>query len=213
MSNIVSGEQGSARPSTWQRAVVRARRVQLARLVAVAVVALAVGVGVGRWSAPVGSADARVAVERHVLPHALDADGIWTSSSDGERPPVSEGLIRLREGDADAEVHAWTEEWLSRYGEVLVRLEALDLPPEARPVQRQFIAAVTVTRDAVEVLRYATEVEDPEARELLLTEVLRLRQRAEDLTQAARASVRDLGGQPTDVSGPTGDLPPLISGG
>ena len=208
MSNIVSGEQGSARASTWQRAVVRARRLNLLRMALVGVIALAVGLGIGRWTVPDGNPDARAAVERNVLPLALDSDGIWTSATIADQPPVSEGLIRLRDGHTE-EVREWTEDWISAYDTVLVRLAGLDLPAEARPVQRQFIASVTLTRDAVEVLRYAAEVEDPATRELLLTEVLRLRQRSEDLTQSARASVRDLGGGTSDVSGLTRNLPEL----
>jgi hypothetical protein len=200
LSNIVSGEQGSGRPSTWQRAVVRARRLNLARMVLVGLLALALGLGIGRWTVPDGTPEARVAVERNVLSLALDADGIWTSSTIADRPPVSEGLMRVRDGGADGEVHQWTEDWISAYDTVLVRLAGLDMPAEARPVQRQFISAVTLSRDAVEVLRHAATVEDAATREVLLREVLRLRQRAEDLTQAARASVRDLGGGSSDVA-------------
>jgi hypothetical protein len=209
VSNIVTGEQGAGRPSTWQRAVVRARRMNLLRMALVGLLALALGVGIGRWTFPEGNVEARQAVERTLLPQALDSDGIWTSGSGGDRPAVSEGLIRLRDGGPDDEVHGWTEEWISAYDSVLVRMTGLDLPAEARPVQRQFIAAVTLARDAVEVLRHAAEVDDDATRELLLTEVLRLRQRSEDLTQAARASVRDLAGGSSDVSGLTRNLPEL----
>jgi hypothetical protein len=200
LSNIVSGEQGSGRPNTWQRAVVRARRFNLLRMLLIGVLALALGFGVGRWTAPEGNPDARMAVERNVLPLALDADGIWTSAVVADRPPVSDGLIALRNGDADDDVHTWTEDWIAAYDTVLVRLAGLDMPAEARPVQRQFISSVTLSRDAVEVLRHAATVEDGAAREVLMREVLRLRQRSEDLTQAARASVRDLGGGSSDVA-------------
>jgi uncharacterized protein YjeT (DUF2065 family) len=207
VSNIVTGEQGSGRPSTWQRAVVRARRLSLLRMVLVGLLALVLGVGIGRWTVPEGNVEARQAVERTLLQQALDSDGIWTSGAGADRPAVSEGLIRLRATGPDEEVHGWTEDWISAYDSVLVRMTGLDLPAEARPVQRQFIAAVTLTRDAVEVLRHAAEVEDDATRELLLTEVLRLRQRSEDLTQAARASVRDLAGGSSDVAGLTRNLP------
>jgi hypothetical protein len=212
LSNIVSGEQGSSRPSTWQRAVVRARRLNLLRMVLIGILTFALGLGIGRWTVPEGSPDARQAVERNVLPLALDSDGIWTSGAGADRPPVSEGLIRLREGETE-QVRAWTEDWISAYDTVLVRLAGLDLPAEARPVQRQFIAAVTLTRDAVEVLRYAADVEEAATREILLAEVLRLRQRSEDLTQSARASVRDLAGGSSDVSGLTRNLPELPTSG
>jgi hypothetical protein len=212
VSNIVSGEQGSSRPSTWQRAVVRARRWNLLRMVLIGILAFAVGLGIGRWTVPEGSPDARHAVERNVLPLALDSDGIWTSGAGADRPPVSEGLIRLRDGDVE-QVRAWTEDWISAYDTVLVRLAGLDLPAEARPVQRQFIASLTLTRDAVEVLRYAAGTDDDATREVLLAEALRLRQRSEDLTQAARASVRDLAGGSSDVSGLTRNLPELPTPG
>jgi hypothetical protein len=212
VSNIVSGEQGSARPSTWQRAVVRARRLNLLRMVLIGALTFAVGLGIGRWTVPEGSPDARQAVEQSLLPRALDSDGIWTSGAGDDRPPVSEGLIRLREGDAE-QVRAWTEDWISAYDTVLVRMAGLDLPAEARPVQRQFIAGVTLTRDAVEVLRHAAGVDDDATREVLLAEVLRLRQRSEDITQSARASVRDLAGGSSDVSGLTRNLPDLPASG
>jgi hypothetical protein len=207
VSNIVTGEQGTGRPSTWQRAVVRARRLNLLRMVLIGLLALALGIGIGRWTVPEGNVEARQAVERTLLQLALDSDGIWTSGAGADRPAVSEGLIRFRDGGADEEIRGWTEEWISAYDSVLVRMTGLDLPAEARPVQRQFIAAVTLTRDAVEVLRHAAEVDDAATREVLLTEVLRLRQRSEDLTQAARASVRDLAGGSSDVSGLTRNLP------
>lgn len=198
MSGILSGEQGSQRPSTWQRAVVRARRLSLARITVVAVLGLLVGLGVGRWTVPEGNPEARVAVERNVLSLAMDADGIWTSSAVADRPSVSEGLILLRD-DERADVHGWSEDWISAYDSVLVQLAGLDLPAEARPVQRQFIGSVTLSRDAVEVLGHAATVDDDDTRDLLLREVLRLRQRGEDLMQGARASVRDLGGGSADV--------------
>jgi hypothetical protein len=206
VSNIVTGEQGTGRPSTWQRAVVRARRLNLLRMVLIGLLALALGIGIGRWTVPEGNVEARQAVERTLLQLALDSDGM-TSGAGEDRPAVSEGLIRFRDGGADEEIRGWTEEWISAYDSVLVRMTGLDLPAEARPVQRQFIAAVTLTRDAVEVLRHAAEVDDAATREVLLTEVLRLRQRSEDLTQAARASVRDLAGGSSDVSGLTRNLP------
>lgn len=182
-----------------------ARRLGVGRIVLVAGLALVVGVWVGRASAPVGDVDARRSIEVLVIPLVLDADGIWTSGS-VERPPVSDALVQLRhEGDPSL-AQAHLEDWLDAYDAVLVRLAGLDLPPNARPVQRQFIAAVTLSRDAVEVLGYAAEVGDPELRGQLVFEVGRLRQRAEQLTQAARASALDLDGQRSDVS-PMPSLP------
>jgi hypothetical protein len=97
-------------------------------------------------------------------------------------------------------VDAHLEGWLSAYDAALVRLAAADVPPSGRPVQRQFITAVTLSRDAVEVLGHAATVDDELLRRDLTTEVGRLRTRAEQLTTRARASISDLEGTRTDVA-------------
>lgn len=205
-----AAEQQVHRPSAWQRFVLRTRRVNLTRLLVVALLALSLGVAGGRFLVPDGQPDALAAIQRSGIPHALDADGIWTSSVDDDPPPVTEGLDRLRNAEgADARVAAWAVDWLSAYDQALIRLAGSDLPPEARPVQRQLIGSVTLSRDAVEVLGHAAEAEDDGVREALLTEALRLRQRSEHLAQAARASVRDLEGSVTEVSRYPEDLPQL----
>ncbi len=188
-----------ARPTTWQRAVVQARRLQLARLSVVGVLMLGLGVGLGRWTAPEVDPDVGMAVEATVQPLALDADAIWTSAV-GDRPPVAEGVGMVRRGERLEEVAAWADDWLHAYDTLLIQLTGLDLPAEARPVQRHFVGALTLSRDAVDLLRQATEVEDDGARQALVGEALRIRQRAEHLTQSARAAVRDLEGGPGDVS-------------
>lgn len=183
-----------------------ARRLRLGRIAVIVMVSLLIGGLIGRGSAPGPGADARRAVESAVLPIALDADGIWTSSTEG-RVAVSDALVALRrEGDASL-VDAHVEGWLSAYDAALVRLSAADVPASARPVQRQFITAVTLSRDAVEVLGHAAAVEDERLRRDLTTEVGRLRTRSEQLTASARASTSDLDGTRTDVA----PLPPLRS--
>lgn len=174
-------------------------RVPVTATLVVFAVGLLVGGIIGRAGAPAQTVDAARALEQTVLPLALDADGIWTSGLD-DRPPVSEGLVQLRrEGDPRlVEVHH--EDWLRAYDAVLVQFAGVDLPPAARAVQRQLIASVTLSRDAVEVLALAATVEDDEVRQDLLTEVGRLRQRGEQLSQSARASVLDLDGRRADVS-------------
>jgi hypothetical protein len=201
VSNVRPAEDTDGhRASAWQRAVLRARRMHLARSSLIALVALVIGIGIGRWSAPEADPDVRAAIERSVQPLALDADAIWTSSAVGDRPPISEGVQLVHRGERLDEVHAWSTDWLSAYDTALVRLTGLELRAEARPVQRHFVSAVTLSRDAVEVLRHATRVEDEAARQALVADALRLRQRAEHLTQAARASVRDLSGGEGEVS-------------
>jgi hypothetical protein len=192
-------------PPTAERArgfgpiVLLARRQRWGLLLGVAVLCLAVGVAVGRGTAPGPEADARRAVEVSVLPLALDADGIWTSTTD-DRDAVSEGLVQLRRDGDPRLVERNLDAWLEAYDAALVRLAGVDLPPSARPVQRQFISAVTLSRDAVEVLGHASTVEDETVRRDLTTEVGRLRTRSEQLIQSARASTSDLDGSRTDVS-------------
>ncbi len=188
------------RATAWQRAVLRARRMHLARSSLVALAALVIGLGLGRWSVPEADPDIRATVQRSVQPLALDADAIWTSAAADDRPSVSEGIQFVHRGERLDEVRAWSTEWMSAYDNALVRLAGLEVRAEARPVQRQFVSAVTLSRDAVEVLHHATGVEDPATRQALVAEALRLRQRGEHLTQAARASVRDLSRGDGEVS-------------
>ncbi len=174
-------------------------------LVALATLRLGLGVWVGRSLAPTTNADARAAVETAVLPLVIEADALWTSSSD-DRPPIAEALLALRQGDP-APVTDHVEGWQAAYDSLLLRLAGLDLPSEARPVQREFITGVTLARDATVVLAHAASATDPDHRIDLVTEASRLRQRSEQVVQNARASTLDLGGARGDVA----PLPPLPS--
>lgn len=194
-----STRRRTARPSgVRQRLALAARRWNLPLLTGVAVIALLLGGFLGRISAPGTEADAAQAIERDVLPVALDADGIWTSSTDG-RAAVSDGLVSLRREHDPTLVEEHLDAWLTAYDAALVRLAAADVPASARPVQRQLISAVTLSRDAVEVLGHAAQVEEELLRRDLTTEVGRLRVRSEQLTASARASMNDLDGTRTDV--------------
>jgi hypothetical protein len=185
---------------------VTARRQRWGLLILIAMGALLLGAWLGRMGAPGPGAEARAAVESMVQPIALESDGIWTAGADG-RPAVSEGLVALRRGQDDQIVIDNREAWIEAYDQALVRISGVDLPPTARPVQRQFITAMTLSRDAVEVLAHAAVVDDELARRDLTTEVGRLRSRSEQLMQSARASTGDLDGRRTDVS----PLPPVRS--
>lgn len=154
--------------------------------------ALVLGLVVGRAAAPDRGAASRAAIEGSVLTLALDADAIWTSGAEGT-PPVADGVAALVAGDPTA-VREHGVAWVAAHDSVLVRLAGVDLPSEARPVQRQLVAAVTLSRDAVEVLQRAADVPVGGGRDDLLLEVVRLRQRSEELLLAARASVDDLAG-------------------
>ncbi len=204
----------TASTSGWSRLVLRWRRflgrLQWRPLLVIGLLALLLGVVIGRSTTPSAASDAARSIEGTLLPLALDADGIWTSASD-DREPVNEAFVRLRREDDAALVQEHHEEWLHAYDTVLVQLAGLDLPTEARPVQRQFIASVALSRDAIDVLVHAATVDDPLLREDLLTEVGRLRQRSEQLNQSARASMLDLDGHRADVS-PLGPLTTFLEG-
>jgi hypothetical protein len=162
------------------------------RTALIAVAALLVGIAVGRSAVADPGAESRAAVERGVLALALDADAIWTTGALGT-PSVAEGFAALSDGDASVVAdHAGA--WLEAHDSVLVRIAGVDLPSGARPVQRQLVTAVTLSRDAVQVLERAAGVGAGSHRDDLLVEVLRLRQRSEEVLLAARASVDDLAG-------------------
>lgn len=184
--------------------IVLARRERWAASAVVGVLMLVIGIPIGRATAPDPMTEARVAIETSVLPIALDADGIWTSSSDS-RAAVSEALADLRQQGDPSLVALSVDGWLEAYDAALVRLAGVDLPATARPVQRQLISAVTLSRDAVEVLAHAARTDDPGLRHDLTTEVGRLRSRSEQLHQSARASMSDLDGSRTDLA-PLPDL-------
>jgi hypothetical protein len=185
----------------------RARRARLGSTLTLMVATLVIGIAIGRWTAPPEDQDAQRLLEEHVVPLVLDADGIWTSASDGARP-VSDALVTLQRDEDPSLVLEEAATWLAAYDEVLGRVAGHELPPDARPVQRQFIAAITLSRDAVEVLHRAAQVEDPGRRQGLLMEVERLRTRGEQLTQTARASILDVSGRGGRVTR-LPDLPPF----
>ncbi|MEY3020035.1 MAG: hypothetical protein RLZZ272_1019 [Actinomycetota bacterium] len=175
-------------------------------LAVVTVGALAVGIGVGRTAVPDPGTEARLAVEATALPLALDADAIWTSGALGA-PAVAEGIGSLVAGDPSV-VGANAAAWLEAHDSVLVRLAGIELPATARPVQRQLLNAVALSRDAVEVLDRAAAVGPGPQRDDLIIEVVRLRQRSEGLLLAARASVEDLDGAGRRIALPA-PVPPF----
>lgn len=157
-----------------------------------AVGGLALGLAVGRSAVPDPGPAARVAVEASALPLALDADAIWTSGALGA-PSVAEGIAALSAGDPSV-VAGGAAAWLEAHDSVLVRIAGIELPGEARPIQRQLLVAIALSRDAIEVLERAAGLPAGAHRDDLVVEVLRLRQRSEGLLLAARASVDELDG-------------------
>lgn len=199
-----TGERSRPRRTLRQRWSLGWRRNAGGRLVLIGVVALIAGGFLGRATSPDEEHAAAQEVAAEVLPVALDADGIWTSGAEG-RAPISEGLVALRGEHDPSVIEGNLDAWLAAYDTALIRLAAADVPPAARPVQRQLITAVTLSRDAAEVLGFAATIEDEAHRRDLTTEVGRLRTRSEQLTASARAAINDLEGSRTDV----GPLPEL----
>jgi hypothetical protein len=197
------------RPSRSQSMQLQWRRMQHTTalpVVMAAIAALVLGVFVGRTTAPTVDTGELQVVERDVVALAVDADALWTAGG-GNLPAVSLQLQELRQTGDPGAVLPYVEGWLAAYDTVLLRLVGVDVPPPGRPVQRQVVTAVTLNRDAVEVLGAAAEAGDPQVQRDLTSEALRLRIRAEEVAQTAQASLADLrGGVTSGVSEPR-DLP------
>lgn len=176
--------------------------------VAVAVVlALLIGILVGRATAAPEPTPGVAEVTRDVAPLVVDADAIWTTA-DGDRVGVAAGLLALRRDEDPGLIEAHGDRWIEEYDTVLRRLVGVTVAPDARAVQRQFVNAVTLSRDAVEVLVAAANAPGAATRRELSSEAVRLRTRSEQMHQSARASLADLDGSASAVSVPPG-LPRL----
>jgi hypothetical protein len=197
-------------PVRWRERVDELRTALMTRT-GVAAVALVLGLALGVVVMQTTTDDAhdiaRRAVDVDLLPLAIDADNIWTSSD--ARASVSDALVALRRDGNARPVEQHLDEWLDAYDNAILQIAGLHLPRSARPVQRQVIHGVTLSRDAVEVLGHAASISGVEGQqaqvEEFLVEVGRLRQRSEHLLQAARAASGDLADVPVDV----GPLPPV----
>lgn len=184
-------EPSYPRPHPWRRQMTSVPWGRVVLVAAVALVAFGLGVITGSSTAVSGSVVAASTLERELLPLARAADAIWTDEGDGG-PPVAVAVTQLRrEGDVAA-VRANVDAWLRTYDRVLRDMARIEVPPVGRAVQRQFLAGVVVSRDALEVLDHAVEVDSAGGRRLLVAESIRLRSRSESLSQAARTSLNRL---------------------
>lgn len=206
-------------PTSWRERLQPVRDLFATRT-GVVTAALVLGVVIGLVVANAMDEDAddraRRAVDTQLLPLVVDADGIWTSSD--ARASVSDALVALRNDGDPRPVERHLDEWLDAYDTAIIKVAGQSLPPSARPVQRQVIAGLTLSRDAVELLGHAAAVSSVtdqriEAERIqveeLLVEVGRLRQRSEQLLQGARAATGDLVGDPNVVRPDVGPLPPV----
>jgi hypothetical protein len=159
-----------------------------------ALVLLAVGLGtfLGGFRQGDDGVAAAAELERLLVPLLGELDATWSTGRDG-RPPIAGALDVLRRGverPSDGDIEAW----LQTHDNLVLRLAGLDLRPEGRAVQRQAIASVTLSRDAVEVLARASAYNEGVTRSQLVIEATRLRIRSEQQMLAVRASVDDLAG-------------------
>lgn len=168
------------------------------RVSAFVAVALIAGLVIGSARQSDTALAAAADLESLLIPLLGDLDATWSAGRDG-RTAISDALDALRRGQGGPEEIDITA-WLESHDNLVLRLAGLDLLPEARGVQRHAITAVTLSRDAVEVMGRASAFNEGVTRAQLVVEATRLRMRSEQQVLAVRASVDDLGGRRRRVS-------------
>jgi len=155
------------------------------------VLALGVAVGLGIATLPPDDRGpaAAAAIEVRLVPLLGELDAIWLTDRDGAGS-LARTLVELRDGAA-APAPERVDAWLQSHDTLVLRIVGLDLPVEAGGVQRQAVLAVTLSRDAVEVMARGASRRGA-ARDELLADAIRLRLRAEQVGLAALAAVDEL---------------------
>lgn len=167
----------------------RRRRTRVLILALVAFAAGALGGPAGPGS---DAGEAAAAFERSVGPLLGELDAVWSGGRDGGtaigaalRAVVTDGQMPTEES-----LRAWSQ----AHDTLLVRMVGIDLPVEARAVQRQAVVVATLSRDAVDALGRASVLPPGGARDEQVAHAVRLRLRAEQASLAVAASVDELRG-------------------
>lgn len=163
------------------------------RVLILALVALAVGALSGQPGPGARGPEAADLLDRTVLPLLVELDAVWSGGRDGG-PAIGAALQDLRtDGVTPGEDLLLV--WDQAHETLLVRMVGIDVPAEARAVQRQAVLVVALSRDAVEAFARAAALGPGAARDEQLGQAVRLRLRAEEAVLAVTSSVDDLRGQ------------------
>lgn len=163
------------------------------RILILALVAFLIGaLGGPPGPGPAGS-DAADAFDRSIAPLLGELDAAWSGGRDGG-VPIAVALRAFRE-DGVVPVDDTIRAWSQVHDTLLVRIVGVDLPSEGRPVQRQAVVALALSRDAVDAVARAAALAPGAARDEQLAQAVRLRLRAEQVSLAVAASVDELRGE------------------